>query len=209
MIGIWNYTVILTYTSLASAVCGMIMAMNGRIMTALLCLAFSGLCDAFDGRIARSKKNRTNAEVLFGIELDSLCDVVAFGFLPTVICYQMGVHSWPGIVLIIFYCIAAVARLAYYNMLELDTERKAEEGTEYYYGLPVTSIAVIFPVLYFVSYWITIEFKPLVWELMLLIVGGMFISNIRIAKPKLVHILILTLIVAALFIAMPFIPMTV
>lgn len=56
MIGIWNYTVVLTYISLASSAYGMVLALNNKIISALLCLAFSGLCDAFDGRIARSKK---------------------------------------------------------------------------------------------------------------------------------------------------------
>lgn len=209
MIGIWNYTVILTYVSLASSFVGMVMALNGRIMPALLCLAFSGLCDAFDGRVARSKKDRTDSEKLFGIQLDSLCDVVCFGFLPVVICYQMGVTSKVGMGLMIFYCIAAVARLAYFNMLELEKNDGECPKSSGYRGLPVTSIAVIFPVLYFANYWIPFEFKPLVWELMMLITGGLFVANIRIQKPTLLHILVLTIIVSGLFVTMPFLKMTV
>lgn len=105
MIGFWNYTVLLTYLSLASSVCGMVFAFDGRIASALACLAFSGLCDAFDGRVARSKKNRTESEKLFGIQLDSLCDVVGFGFVPGLICYKLGLQSPVGVSLIIFYCL--------------------------------------------------------------------------------------------------------
>ena len=127
MIGFWNYTVLLTYLSLASSVCGMVFAFDGKIMSALACLAFSGLCDAFDGRVARSKKDRTDSEKMFGIQLDSLCDVVGFGFLPGIICYKLGLQSPVGVALIIFYCIASVARLAYYNMLEIDFDAMAAE----------------------------------------------------------------------------------
>ena len=203
MIGIWNYTVILTYISLASSACGMVLALNGRIVTALVMLAFSGLCDAFDGRIARAKKDRTDSEILFGIQLDSLCDVICFGLFPGIICYQLGLTHPIGIALIIFYCISAVARLAYYNMLEL--ERDAEDTSPHcYYGLPVTSIVVIFPLTYMISLWVPEHMMVLVWELILLITGGLFISNIRIPKPGLRHILILSIAVAALFLIIPF-----
>lgn len=207
MIGIWNYTVILTYMSLASSAYSMVLALNDKIIPALLCLAFSGLCDAFDGRIARSKKNRTNAEILFGIQLDSLCDVICFGFLPGIICYQLGLNSPVGVALIIFYCIAAVARLAYYNVLEMDQDRQ-DTAPHCYHGLPVTSIVVIFPLLYFAAYWIPPRFEPLLWELMLLVTGGLFLSNIKIAKPGLRQILILTIAVVSLFLTMPFFAIT-
>ncbi len=55
--------------------------MNGSPYSALLCLMVSGLLDAFDGRIARTKKNRTEQEKRFGIQIDSLNDVVCFGVL--------------------------------------------------------------------------------------------------------------------------------
>lgn len=203
MIGYWNYTVVLTYMSLASAVGGMVFAFDGRILSALTCLAVSGLCDAFDGRVARSKKNRTESEKLFGIQLDSLCDVVGFGFLPGLICYKLGLQSPVGIALIIFYCVASVARLAYYNTLELEKDgSKPLENC--YYGLPITSIVVIFPVTYYIAFLLPARFETLIWELMLLITGGLFISNIRFPKPGIRQILLISLGVAALFLAMPF-----
>lgn len=70
MIGYYNYTVVLTYISLASSVFGMTQAIHGRFKTAILCLAISGLCDMFDGKIARTKKDRTEDEKAFGIQID-------------------------------------------------------------------------------------------------------------------------------------------
>ena len=66
LIGVYDYTVILTYISLFISVIGMTQAMNGRFRTAVTCLALSGLCDMFDGKIARSKKNRTESGRLSG-----------------------------------------------------------------------------------------------------------------------------------------------
>lgn len=83
--GAYDYTVILTYASLVSAVCGMMLSAAGQFTAAVLCLLASGLCDAFDGVVARSKSNRTEEEKAFGIQLDSLCDTVSFGVFPVVL----------------------------------------------------------------------------------------------------------------------------
>lgn len=85
MIGFYDYTVILTYISFASSISGIFLATRGHFNWAIFCLAFSGLCDMFDGKIARTKKNRTEDEKRFGIQIDSLCDVVCFGVFPIVL----------------------------------------------------------------------------------------------------------------------------
>lgn len=79
MIGFYDYTVVVTYISLVSSILGMFCAIDGKLTLAVSCLAFSGLCDMFDGKIARTKKNRTDDEKSFGIQIDSLCDIVCFG----------------------------------------------------------------------------------------------------------------------------------
>ena len=77
-IGFYDYTVILTYLSLISSVFGITRAVQGDFRLAVVCLALSGLCDAFDGKVASTKKNRTRLERNFGIQIDSLSDVLAF-----------------------------------------------------------------------------------------------------------------------------------
>ena len=77
-LGIYDYTVILTYISLGISVFGITRALEGDFKVAIFCLALSGLCDMFDGKIARAMKNRTADEKKFGIQIDSLCDVVCF-----------------------------------------------------------------------------------------------------------------------------------
>lgn len=62
MLGVYDYTVILTYISLMVSIGGMLFSLNGDCRMALVCLAISGLCDMFDGKVARTKKDRTEVE---------------------------------------------------------------------------------------------------------------------------------------------------
>ena len=84
MLGFYDYTVWLTYLSLLSAVAGICISLHaaGHPYLGVFFLMLSGLCDAFDGRVARTKKDRSPAEKAFGIQIDSLADLVAFGVLP-------------------------------------------------------------------------------------------------------------------------------
>lgn len=131
MIGIYNYTVVLTYMSLCSSVFGMTQAIHGHFKIAIFCLALSGLCDMFDGKVARSKKDRTDDEKAFGIQIDSLCDVVCFGIFPAMICYLLGVRGPIGLLLIAFYCINSVIRLAYFNVMEAKQALVTESGEKF------------------------------------------------------------------------------
>ena len=80
MVGFYNYTVILTYLSLCSGITGIYFALAySRPGIAVFCLLFSGFCDAFDGRIARTRKHSTEQEKRFGIQIDSLSDLLCFG----------------------------------------------------------------------------------------------------------------------------------
>ena len=63
---------------------GILFAAGGQVSPALLCLMGAGFCDMFDGKIA-STRPRTQQEKRFGIQIDSLSDLVCFGVLPAVI----------------------------------------------------------------------------------------------------------------------------
>lgn len=123
MIGFYDYTVVLTYASLMFSMFGITQAIDGRFRTAIICLALSGLCDMFDGKVARTKKDRTDDQKLFGVQIDSLCDMVCFGVFPAVICYVLGVRGVLGGIVIVYYCICAVIRLGYFNVLETNRQK--------------------------------------------------------------------------------------
>ena len=182
MIGFYSYTVVLTYLGLASSAIGMILTFQGFAKYALFCLAFSGLCDMFDGKVARMKKNRTEDEKRFGIQIDSLCDVVCFGAFPMILCYSIGMRGPAGISILVFYLIAGVIRLEFFNVMEEKRQDETDEARKYYQGLPITSIAIILPLF--------CTLRPLLGHrflselhICILTVGLLFIINFPLRKP--------------------------
>lgn len=108
MIGYYNYTVWLTFVGMLSSVVGMGFAVQGKIIAAVICLMFSGFCDMFDGIVARTKKDRTDEEKRFGIQLDSLSDIVCFGVLPFVIGVCSGAKEWWQIAIMALFALAGL-----------------------------------------------------------------------------------------------------
>ena len=184
MIGFYNYSVIVTYLGVISSMIGISLACNGIFDGAILCLALAGACDTFDGKIARAMKNRTHEMEIFGVQIDSLCDMVCFGVTPAVICYQMGLKSVAGICCEIFFVLCGVIRLAYFNMLEELKHSKPASADEkkYYHGLPITSITIILPVVYMLHNLLDGHFTILL-AVMLLFVGFFYILDFRLKKP--------------------------
>ncbi len=184
MIGFYNYSVIVTYLGVISSMIGISLACNGIFDGAILCLALAGACDTFDGKIARAMKNRTHEMEIFGVQIDSLCDMVCFGVTPAVICYQMGLKSVAGICCEIFFVLCGVIRLAYFNMLEELKHSKPASADEkkYYHGLPITCITIIFPVVYMFRTLLDGHFTILL-AVMLLFVGFFYILDFRLKKP--------------------------
>ena len=194
LIGFYDYTVILTYMSLISSVLGMTRAIHGDYKSAIFCLALSGICDAFDGRIARTKKNRTDDEKAFGIQLDSLCDVICFGLFPAMICYLLGVRGTLGVVLVLFYCICAVIRLAFFNVLEAKRQASEEGANKTYRGLPVTSIAFILPLTFWLQFILPEFVFMILLHAVLLVVGFLFVLDFPLRKPDMKTIITLSLV---------------
>ena len=183
-IGFYDYTVILTFVSLLSTILGMTQAIDGHFRIALMCLAISGLCDTFDGKIARTKKDRDNDHKLYGIQLDSLCDVVCFGAFPVMICYLMGVHGLLGGLVCVYYCICGVIRLGWFNVLETDKLSSDAPGEKVYHGLPITTIVVILPLTFLLSFVVRDAVFPHILTAMLFVTGTLFIVDFQIRKPK-------------------------
>lgn len=197
MIGFYNYTVILTYLGLISAVYGMTQAIDGRYRLAIACLAFCGLCDAFDGPVARTKKDRTDNEQMFGLQLDSLCDVICFGVFPAMICYLLGVRGFLGGIAICYYVLCAVIRLAFFNVYETERQHSEDPGEKVFRGLPVTSISVILPVFFLLEMLMSEKSFSTLLIFLLFIVGTAFVVDFRLRKPTKKMLLTLIGITAA------------
>lgn len=182
-IGFYDYTVILTYLSLVSAITSMIFAHSEMFDLSMLCLLISGFCDAFDGTVARTKKNRTDDEKAFGIQLDSLCDVVSFGIAPSFACYCTGVRSAPGVIILCTYSICAVIRLAFFNVEEAKRQQTESGCNKFYRGLPVTSSSLIFPVVYQLYPLLPDKLFLTLLHILIALVAFLFILDFRVKKP--------------------------
>ena len=191
MIGVYDYTVLLTYLGFASGIFGIVTALNGNLFVSIIALMFSGLCDMFDGKVARTKKKRTAEEKHFGIQLDSLSDLVCFGVLPAVIGYRLGLNKSYLLPLVIFYPLAAMIRLAYFNVLEII--RNGTGPVKEYIGLPVTSAALVFPFIWIFKKLLG-KYFVFLYGLLLLIVGTLFILKFKVKKPSMKTMIIFILI---------------
>lgn len=196
LIGVYDYTVVLTYISLISSVYGITQSIHGDYKEAILCLALSGICDAFDGRIARTKKDRTEDEKNFGIQLDSLCDVICFGIFPALICYLLGVRGTLGLMLVFFYCTCAVIRLAFFNVLEAKRQQTEGGSNKVYHGLPVTSISFILPLAFWLQFILPDWAFLVLLHMILLVVGFLFVLDFPLKKPRLRTIIALIVALA-------------
>jgi CDP-diacylglycerol--serine O-phosphatidyltransferase len=185
-IGFYDYTVVLTYISLVSAVLGIIQTTQGHFTAAIICLMVSGLCDAFDGTVARTKKNRTDDEKMFGIQLDSLCDVISFGVFPAMICYHLGVNGLIGTILVVCYCLCALIRLAFFNVLEAARQKTETGSNKYYRGLPVTSASMIFPLIYVFKFFLAESAFVGLLHIVVALTAFLFILDFKVKKLQLV-----------------------
>lgn len=184
-IGVYGASVVLTYLGLAFAVVGMVLAFLGHIPTAIMCLIIAGVCDMFDGTVARACK-RSEHERKFGIQIDSLVDTVSFGVFPVILGICMGYTSKVNILIYVFFVLAAVIRLAYFNVMAEEKtllSKKDKQKVTYYTGLPVTSAAIIIPFTYNLNIFLNQRVFDKAYPLVMLITAILFILNIKIKKP--------------------------
>lgn len=176
----WNKSVILSYVGLVFAIIGMyICVTTGNILHALSCLIVSGVCDLFDGKIARMCK-RTKDEIKFGIQLDSLVDTASFVVFPIIILLTMGLTDWYQLPVLALFAICGIARLGHFNCLVEDSDKPVA----FYTGLPVTAIAMILPLLYLFSYIIPNNIYPIVLTILIGVNALLNILTIKVKKPK-------------------------
>lgn len=193
MIGVYDYTVIATYLSLLFGLAGIYSASRGNLFAAILFLMLAGMLDAFDGRIARTKKNRTDTEKRFGIQIDSLNDLVCFGVLPAAIGTAMGCTAIWFLTTMAFFTLCALIRLAYFNVMEEERQEGTSEVRKFYLGVPVTSASFIVPAYYLLSLYGGLT-DYIVYAIGLFVLGVAFITPVRVAKPGLNGILFMGLL---------------
>lgn len=132
---------LLTLAGLLLALGTALLAAHGKLALGLATLAGSGLCDLFDGLVAR-RMTRDDAGRAFGARLDSVVDACSFGLAPAVLLHFAGMRSLPEIAILGLFVCAAVWRLAWFDTVGIEGRGDAR----YYHGLPTTFVALIVPV---------------------------------------------------------------
>jgi CDP-diacylglycerol--serine O-phosphatidyltransferase len=134
--GVFLLPVTITSVGLLAGFYSLISAINAHFELAAVMVAVAFVCDGLDGRIARA--SRTSSQ--FGLEYDSLADVVAFGVAPAGLVYMWALKplgAW-GWLVSGMYVVCAALRLARFNIQSATTMDKRR-----FTGLPVPGAAVV------------------------------------------------------------------
>lgn len=109
-------------------------SMNHDLVNAAVAILLAGVFDVLDGRVARLAK----ATSKFGVEYDSIADVVSFGVAPALLLYSWQLHGygrlgWAGA---FFFAACGALRLARFNAMAAEDAPKS-----YFIGLPIPAAA--------------------------------------------------------------------
>ena len=137
--------------TIGNAACGTIaiflcldyMASGSRrfLWTAFLLLPLALVCDVLDGYVARLHRRRQSA---LGADLDSLADVISFGVAPAVLGFTLGLRGGWDMVILTYFVICGVSRLARFNVTAAALADAATGKVKYFEGTPIpTSIAIV------------------------------------------------------------------
>lgn len=183
-VGFYNKSVILTYMGLGFAFCSIYLSLQHNFRWSIFCILLSGLCDMFDGPVARMIE-RNNLEKAFGIQIDSLCDLVCFGVAPAVLTisvYEGDDMQFLGYLAGFLITLCGVIRLAYFNVTEEERQKKTSERRTLYQGLPITCSSLGITVAYIVGSLLPDDYFPLVFSGFMMFVAFLFVFNFPMPK---------------------------
>ena len=180
-IGVYNPSIILTYIGTISAITGIGILLSNKSFfavesmgLAMIALIVSGVCDMFDGAVARRCK-RTEQEKEFGIQLDSLSDTVSFVAFPACMLIRMTDFSIIGLIIAAFYVFTGIMRLGWFNIT-------TETSGGVYSGLPVTFSSLIFPAFWLLFSFLKVPYTNVIFQVLFAIVAILFVTNFKTKK---------------------------
>ncbi len=155
-----------------------------------LFLPLALVCDILDGFIAR----RLSHHSPWGLDLDSLADVISFGVAPAVLGFTLGLQGLWDTLILIYFVVCGISRLARFNVTAATLADQTGK-VKYYEGTPIPTSIIIVAVLG-IAYWqdcvnTRILFGQIrlgLWFLHPLALlsafsGSAMISSLRIPKP--------------------------
>ncbi|MCX5781243.1 MAG: CDP-diacylglycerol--serine O-phosphatidyltransferase [Elusimicrobia bacterium] len=218
--GIYLLPSIITAVNISAGFISIIFSIQNSFAAAAWAIIVAMVMDILDGRIARMAK----ATSRFGIEFDSLADLVSFGVAPAILMYKMILHGLnnPGIAIALFYVLAGALRLARFNVKTMEEETPAD-----YIGLPIPAAAAILASfalsyeLFEISNEVPVNMIPIVSDrmpfffkispILMVFISVLMVSNVPYAsfkkfkadRPKSLQIIIFTVIAIMMIIIYP------
>ena len=172
-IGVYSLSVLFSYIAIILSFGACYFALNDNIKITLILYLLVGLIDVLDGKFAGLFK-RNDFEKKYGVQIDTVLDVVNYSAVPIVILCFLGFKELIDIILYIIYVFCVTTRLAYFNTL-------VEEDNKVFYGVPSTMIVFGLPVMLIIY---TLTNSIWIFRLLLLVMSLSFIINIKIKKSR-------------------------
>lgn len=171
--GIYILPNLLTSGSLFFGFYAIIASFNGKYLYAAIAILASVLFDGMDGKVARLTRSTSR----FGVEFDSLSDLVAFGVAPAILVFSWALRPYGrlGWLAAFLYVACGALRLARFNV-QIDTVE-----SRYFRGLPIPAAASLIAaaVLFLHRLGEVGETKHLLLLLLIYLLAFLMVSNIR------------------------------
>ncbi len=162
---------LLTSASIFSGVFSIINAIAHNFEDAAWLIFLALIFDGLDGRVARL----TNSCSKFGVEFDSLADIVSFGVAPAMLLYLFAGEEYGrfGVVVSALYVIFGAIRLARFNVMSSSSEPSV------FIGVPIPTAAVFISLLVLLLHKYSFQSGALVLLVLSIFVSLLMVSNIR------------------------------
>jgi len=172
--GVYILPNLFTSAGLFAGFYSIIATLNHEYRLAAIMILVSQFCDVLDGRIARLTRSTSS----FGIQYDSLADLVAFGVAPGILVYQWALRPWGrwGWLAASLYVTAGALRIARFNVQIASVEER------HFVGLPIPAAADVISATVLLYYYFGGEGAANKHILMLLViyaVAGLMVSELR------------------------------
>ncbi len=196
----------ITSIGLLSGFYSMVSAVTGHFEVAAVMIVIAFFCDGLDGRIARA--SRTSSQ--FGVEYDSLSDVVAFGVAPAMLAFSWALKPIGSIGIAVggLFVLCGALRLARFNVQTATADKSR------FVGLPIPGAAVMIASLVLAYSYFELDSPRTLCAVMVpitLALGGLMISRVPYPSFKTmklegraqVELVIMMMVLAAMLFAMP------
>ncbi|MFQ5780774.1 MAG: CDP-diacylglycerol--serine O-phosphatidyltransferase [Nitrospiria bacterium] len=172
--GIYIIPNLFTSGNLFCGVFAIISVFNAEYVTAATAILVASIFDMLDGKLARLTKTTSR----FGVEYDSLADLVSFGVAPGLLVYSWGLRTYGrlGWVAVFLFIVCGALRLARFNVQVSGAESK------HFVGLPIPAAAsLVATTIMLDSYILQLgkEVRPILMLTLVYLLAFLMVSNIR------------------------------